>query len=340
MRLITGTLSPPVRHPSDAGPTPVRETNSGRNAALAKIAAMSSNVTAVSYGVKLSPSEPENLRSLLAGSGTTFGAASRSGDGRYDVCTVDFDVPSGSAADIAGLRHRVAAAKEGAGRDGVDTAIVPAELRKAERKFLIMDVDSTLIQQEVIELLAAYAGKRDEVAAVTEAAMRGELDFAQSLHARVAVLSGLPAAVVDSVRAEVKLSEGAAELVAAFKAAGHVVAVVSGGFNQILRPIAEDLGLDYWIANELEIVDGALTGKVLGAVIDRAAKEKYLREWAAAEGVAMEHTIAVGDGANDLDMLGAAGIGVAFNAKPAVRAVADAAVNMPYLDAVRHIAGV
>jgi phosphoserine phosphatase len=203
-----------------------------------------------------------------------------------------------------------------------------------------MDVDSTLIQQEVIELLAAYAGKRDEVTAVTEAAMRGELDFAQSLHARVAVLAGLPADVVDSVRAEVKLSLGAAELVAAFRAAGHVVAVVSGGFNQILQPIAEGLGLDYWIANELEIVDGALTGKVIGEVIDRAAKEKYLREWAAREGIPMEHTIAVGDGANDLDMLGAAGIGVAFNAKPAVRAVADAAVNLPYLDAVRHIAGV
>jgi len=301
---------------------------------------MTSNVTAVSYGVHLPSSEAEILRSLLVGSGTTFEADSRSSNGRFDVCTVDFAVPSGSAAELAGLRHLIAAAKENADRDGVDTAVVPAELRRASRKLLIMDVDSTLIQQEVIELLAAYAGKRDEVAAVTEAAMRGELDFAQSLHARVAVLAGLPAAVVDSVRAEVKLSEGAADLVAAFKAAGHVVAVVSGGFNQILRPIAEDLGLDYWIANELEIVDGVLTGKVLGDVIDRAAKEKYLREWSAAEGIALEHTIAVGDGANDLDMLGAAGIGVAFNAKPAVRAVADAAINMPHLDAVRHIAGV
>jgi len=301
---------------------------------------MTSNVTAVSYGVHLPSSEAEILRSLLVGSGTTFEADSRSSNGRYDVCTVDFAVPSGSAAEIAGLRHLIAAAKENGARDGLDTAVVPAELRQAGRKLLIMDVDSTLIQQEVIELLAAYAGKRDEVAAVTEAAMRGELDFAQSLHARVAVLAGLPAAVVDSVRAEVKLSEGAAELVAAFKAAGHVVAVVSGGFNQVLRPIAEDLGLDYWIANELEIVDGALTGRVLGDVIDRAAKEKYLREWSAAEGIALEHTIAVGDGANDLDMLGAAGIGVAFNAKPAVRTVADAAINMPYLDAVRHIAGV
>ncbi|MEW9872993.1 phosphoserine phosphatase SerB [Arthrobacter sp. HS15c] len=297
---------------------------------------MTPNVTAVSYGPKLTASELDQLRSVLAGSGATFQSESRGGDSRFEVHTAELAVADGTDSGIAALRHAVAEAAQ----DGLDTAIVPSGLRTAQRKFLIMDVDSTLIQQEVIELLAAYAGKREEVAAVTEAAMRGELDFAQSLHARVAVLAGLPAAVVESVRAEVKLSEGAAELVAAFKAAGHVVAVVSGGFNQILRPIAEDLGLDYWIANELEIVDGALTGKVLGAVIDRAAKEKYLREWAAAEGIAMEHTIAVGDGANDLDMLGAAGIGVAFNAKPAVRAVADSAVNMPYLDAVRHIAGV
>lgn len=297
---------------------------------------MTPNVTAVSYGLKLSSDSLERLRSVLVESGATLAAESSAGDGRYEVHTIDFTVEQGMASDIAELRESIA----GSGAQTMDIAIVPASLRNAPRKFLIMDVDSTLIQQEVIELLAAYAGKREEVAAVTEAAMRGELDFAQSLHARVAVLAGLPAAVVDSVRAEVKLSEGAAELVAAFKAAGHAVAVVSGGFNQILQPIAEELGLDHWIANELEIVDGALTGKVLGAVIDRAAKEKYLREWAAADGVAMENTIAVGDGANDLDMLGAAEIGVAFNAKPAVRAVADSAINMPYLDAVRYIAGV
>ncbi|HEY8699695.1 MAG TPA: phosphoserine phosphatase SerB [Arthrobacter sp.] len=297
---------------------------------------MTSNVTAVSYGLKLTPAELERLRALLTGTGATLQSESRAGDSRYEVHTAELALAGAAPTAITALRRAVAEAGPG----GPDTAIVPSGLRTAPRKFLIMDVDSTLIQQEVIELLAAYAGKREEVAAVTEAAMRGELDFAQSLHARVAVLAGLPAAVVDAVRAEVKLSEGAAELVAAFKAAGHVVAVVSGGFNQILRPIAEELGLDYWIANELEIVDGVLTGKVLGAVIDREAKEKYLREWAAAEGIVMEHTIAVGDGANDLDMLQAAGIGVAFNAKPAVRAVADSAVNMPYLDAVRHIAGV
>lgn len=305
---------------------------------------MSSNVTAVSYGLKLSLPEIQRLRSLLTAAGLSVGAETRAGDGRFEVYAADcaLEAPEGGGPDavtgarLDGLRRALAAA----GVEGVDTALVPAALRGAPRKFLIMDVDSTLIQQEVIELLAAYAGKREEVTAVTEAAMRGELDFAQSLHARVAVLAGLPADVVERVRAEVRLTEGAAELVAAFQAAGHAVAVVSGGFNQILQPIAEDLGLHYWIANELEIVDGALTGKVLGDVIDRAAKEKYLREWAAAEGIPMEHTIAVGDGANDLDMLGAAGIGIAFNAKPAVRAAADAAVNLPYLDAVRYIAGV
>ncbi|GAA2144311.1 hypothetical protein GCM10009825_35670 [Arthrobacter humicola] len=308
---------------------------------------MSSNVTAVSYGLKLSLPDIERLRSLLTAAGLSVDAETRTGDGRFEVyaadCALDsLDAEPGNAEAslraslLEGPRRTLAAS----GIDGVDTALVPAELRNAPRKFLIMDVDSTLIQQEVIELLAAYAGKREEVTAVTEAAMRGELDFAQSLHARVAVLAGLPADVVEKVRAEVKLTDGAAELVAAFQAAGHAVAVVSGGFNQILRPIAEDLGLHYWIANELEIVDGALSGKVIGDVVDRAAKEKYLREWAAAEGIPMEHTIAVGDGANDLDMLGAAGIGIAFNAKPAVRAAADAAVNLPYLDAVRYISGV
>lgn len=305
---------------------------------------MSSNVTAVSCGLKLSLPEIQRMRSLLTAAGLSVGAETRAGNGRFEVYAADCALEASEVggpdamteARLDGPRRALAAA----GIDGVDTALVPAALRSAPRKFLIMDVDSTLIQQEVIELLAAYAGKREEVTAVTEAAMRGELDFAQSLHARVAVLAGLPADVVERVRAEVRLTEGAAELVAAFQAAGHAVAVVSGGFNQILRPIAEDLGLHYWIANELEIVDGVLTGKVLGDVIDRAAKEKYLREWAAAEGIPMEHTIAVGDGANDLDMLGAAGIGIAFNAKPAVRAAADAAVNLPYLDAVRYIAGV
>ncbi|HEY1156129.1 MAG TPA: phosphoserine phosphatase SerB, partial [Arthrobacter sp.] len=178
---------------------------------------MTPNVTAVSYGLNITSAGLEQLRSILASQGAEVLAETASGDDRYQVQVLELALPDATAAGLSALRGAVAEAAT----KGFDTAIVPAALRTAARKLLIMDVDSTLIQQEVIELLAAYAGKREEVAAVTEAAMRGELDFAQSLHARVAVLAGLPADVVHSVRQEVKLSQGADRLVAAFKAAGH-----------------------------------------------------------------------------------------------------------------------
>ncbi|MFI7483741.1 phosphoserine phosphatase SerB [Kocuria sp. M1R5S2] len=222
---------------------------------------------------------------------------------------------------------------------GVDVNVVPTRLFDPERKkLLIMDVDSTLIRQEVVEMLAAHAGVEAEVAAVTEAAMRGELDFAESLHARVATLAGLPATVVDEVRAAVRLSPGADVLVKAFLREGHAVAAVSGGFLGILTPLAEQLGLTRHTANTLEIEDGKLTGKVVGEVVDRTVKQRCLRTWAEELGVAPEDVIAVGDGANDIDMLTAAGLGVAYNGKPALRAAADAQVNLPNLDAVRFFA--
>lgn len=222
---------------------------------------------------------------------------------------------------------------------GVDVNVVPSTLLDPERKkLLIMDVDSTLIQQEVVDMLAAHAGREAEVAAVTEAAMRGELDFAQSLHARVESLAGLPASVLDEVRAAVRLSPGADVLIKAFLREGHAVAAVSGGFLGILTPLAEQLRLTRHAANTLEVVDGRLTGKVLGEVVDSTVKERCLRTWAEELGVASEDVIAVGDGANDIDMLTAAGLGVAFNAKPAPRAAADAQVNLPNLDAVRFFA--
>ncbi|GAA3695367.1 hypothetical protein GCM10022377_05270 [Zhihengliuella alba] len=226
------------------------------------------------------------------------------------------------------------------GRTGETLAVVPAGVFAAPRKLLVMDVDSTLIQQEVIELLAAHAGREEEVAAVTEAAMRGELDFAQSLHARVEALAGLEASVVEDVRRSVRLSPGARALVAAFRVAGHRVGVVSGGFIQILRPLADDLGLDFAVANELEIVDGRLTGRVVGDVVDRAAKESCLRRWADESGVPLEATIAIGDGANDLDMVLAAGLGIAYCAKPALAAEAAARIDLPRLDAALELAGV
>ena len=191
------------------------------------------------------------------------------------------------------------------------------------RFFVIFDVDSTLIEDEVIELLADAAGKRAEVAEVTERAMRGELDFASSLQARVHTLTGLPESVIDATLGRIKITEGAVELIEAIHAKGGKVGAVSGGFNQLLEPLAARLGLDFWRANELEIVDGMLTGAVVGQIIDRPAKATALAEWAGAVGVSHAQTIAVGDGANDLDMLKAAALGIAFNAKPKVREQAD-----------------
>lgn len=200
-----------------------------------------------------------------------------------------------------------------------------------------MDVDSTLISQEVIELLAEHAGTRELVAEVTERAMRGELDFAASLRERVATLAGVRVDALDAVRAAATYTPGAPELVAELHRRGWVVALVSGGFAEVVGALAEPLGITRFLANHLEVADGALTGRTTGAVVDRAAKAVALREFAAAEGIALEHTVAIGDGANDLDMIAAAGIGIAFAAKPVVRAQAPYAVDGPRLDAVLDV---
>jgi phosphoserine phosphatase len=184
---------------------------------------------------------------------------------------------------------------------------------------VVFDVDSTLIQDEVIELLADVAGKREQVAAVTERAMAGELDFAESLIERVKALAGLPESVFADVFKRLRVTEGAKSLIAAIHAAGGRVGAVSGGFNQVLAPLAELLSLDFARANELEVIDGLLTGKVLGNIVDRTEKKNALIEWARLAGFEISQTVAVGDGANDLEMMQAAGLSVAFNAKAIVR---------------------
>jgi phosphoserine phosphatase len=205
--------------------------------------------------------------------------------------------------------------------------------------FVIFDVDSTLIEDEVIELLADVAGKRAEVAAVTERAMAGELDFAASLIERVKALAGLPESVFKDVFDRVTVTRGAQALIDAIHAAGGKVGAVSGGFNQVLTPLAAALNLDFARANELEIVDGKLTGKVIGKIIDRTAKADALREWSASSGIAIENTVAVGDGANDLEMLALANLGVAFNAKPIVREQADLVIEEHDLSALIAVLG-
>lgn len=208
------------------------------------------------------------------------------------------------------------------------------------KRLVQLDVDSTFIQQEAIELLAAKAGVLDEVARITDSAMRGEIDFAQSLIARVALLQGLSSDVIDEVRNEIKLTDGASALVKTLHSKGHCVALVSGGFANIMQPIVDELNIDYFRANTLEIQDGVLTGKVVGAIIDRAAKAKALKEFALDCQVELKDTVAIGDGANDLDMMAIAGVSIAFNAKPIVAQAADFSITEPSLASVPTLIGI
>jgi phosphoserine phosphatase len=203
-----------------------------------------------------------------------------------------------------------------------------------------MDVDSTLISQEVIELLGAKAGVVEQVKGITDRAMSGEIDFEESLRERVALLKGLPASVLEEVRAEISLTPGAKTLVSTLQKLGHTVAVVSGGFIDVIEPLLKSLDISHYRANTLEIQEGVLTGGLVGPIVDRAAKAQALRDFAAIEKVEIEQTVAIGDGANDLDMIALAGLGIAFNAKPAVRAAADSALSAPYLDSVLYLLGI
>ncbi|GAB3766658.1 phosphoserine phosphatase [Nocardioides ginsengisegetis] len=253
---------------------------------------------------------------------------------RYPVTAIDLHV---SGADPDRLREVLAVE---AARQGLDVAVQPATLLRRGMRLIVMDVDSTLIQGEVIEMLAAHAGCEAEVAAVTEAAMRGEIDFEESLRTRVALLAGVDATAIDAVYDAILLAPGARTMVRTLRRLGYRFAIVSGGFSQITDRLAEELGIHYARANELEIVDGRLTGRIVGPVVDRAGKAAALREFAAEVGVPPEAVIAIGDGANDLDMLAAAGLGIAYNAKPVVQDAADTAVNVPYLDAIMYLLGI
>jgi phosphoserine phosphatase len=244
-------------------------------------------------------------------------------------------VPSGSA-----LGQLQAALARVAVEEGIDIALEDYSLSRRAKRLIVFDVDSTLIQGEVIEMLAARVGAEAAVAEVTEAAMRGELDFAESLHKRVATLAGLPAEVLDEVADQIELTPGARTTLRTLRRLGFHCGIVSGGFRQVIEPLAHELMMDFVAANELEIIDGKLTGRVIGDIVDRPGKAKALRNFAQQAGVPMEQTVAVGDGANDIDMLAAAGLGVAFNAKPALREVADASISYPYLDTVLFILGV
>ena len=252
----------------------------------------------------------------------------------YPVTAIELTV---SGVAMKELRTQLA---QIANQNSVDIAVSPGGLMRWAKKLVVMDVDSTLIQEEVIELLGKKAGKGPEITAITESAMRGELDFEASLRARVKLLAGLPESVITDVQKEITLTPGARTLVRTMHKLGHHVALVSGGFESVIAPIVADLGIKHMRANNLEIIDGKITGNLIGPIIDRAGKAKALREFAQEHSIALEQTIAIGDGANDLDMISVAGLGIAFNAKPAVKAAADSSLSAPYLDSVLYLLGI
>jgi len=283
-------------------------------------------------GSPLTPGAITAIAGRIAASGANIDRIGRLA--QRPVTCIEMEVSGG---DPVLLRSDLA---EAAAAQGVDVAVQRGGLHRRALRLIVMDVDSTLIRDEVIDLLAARAGCAEEVAKVTAAAMRGELDFAASLRERVGLLAGLPAEVLDSVRGELRLTAGAETLIRTLRGLGYKSGIVSGGFTEVIAPLAAGLGIDYVAANSLEITAGKLTGRLSGPVIDRAGKADALRRFASDAGVPLSQTVAVGDGANDLDMIAAAGLGVAFNARPVVRDAADTSLSVPYLDAILYLLGI
>ncbi|MFZ8909874.1 MAG: phosphoserine phosphatase SerB [Candidatus Nanopelagicales bacterium] len=281
---------------------------------------------------QLAPAAVAELARRMAGRGWNIDRIRRIAS--YPVTAVIFE---GSGEDIADLRRELS---EVAATLGVDVAVQHAGLDRRGQRLVVMDVDSTLIQDEVIDLLAAENGVLEEVSAITESAMRGEIDFAESLTRRVALLSGLSVDALAVTAQRIRLTPGARTLCRTLRRLGFRVCLVSGGFAEVIAPLAEQLEVDGLCANTLEVVDGRLTGRVLGDIVDRSGKRKALERFASEFSIPLSRTIAIGDGANDLDMLDAAGLGIAFNAKPVVRAAADTSLNAPYLDSVLFLLGI
>jgi len=296
------------------------------------IASKKSLLHVVLLGTKLHPLAIAQIAGAISSSGANIERITRTAS--TPVTAIELLV-SGAAQEIV-----AAALAPVAALNKVDISVQKGGHLRFAKKLVQLDVDSTLIKQEVIELLATKAGVGAQVIAITESAMRGELDFESSLRARVALLKGLPESMLAEVQSEIVLTPGARTLIGTLQRLGHSISIVSGGFVDVIAPLISELGIAHFRANKLEIENGFLTGGLVGPIIDRAAKAQALRDFAAIESIPMDQTVAIGDGANDLDMIAAAGLGIAFNAKPAVKAAADSSLSGPYLDSALYLLGI
>ncbi len=283
-------------------------------------------------GVQIGPGAFGAVAEAIAGAGGNIDSIDRLS--RYPVVSYELAVSGGQQSEIRSSLLTTSA------QHGVDVAVQAEGLTRRSKRLVVLDVDSTLIQDEAIDLLAAEAGVSEMVAKLTAGTMAGDIDFISSLERRVAMLSGLPVEALDAVWEKIRLTPGARTLVRTLHRMGMKVAIISGGFTFFTDRLRDMLALDHAYSNELEVKDRALTGRLVGPPIDRARKAEILREVAEIEGVPLDQTVAIGDGANDLDMLAAAGLGIAFNAKPMVRDAADTSLSVPYLDAILFLLGI
>ena len=291
------------------------------------------NLHVVIISDSLKPASIAVVAAELSKIQANISAIRRSSSDPLTAIELDISCPDKSIKEVQKLLAVVAISHK------IDLAVEQGNGMRSAKRLVMLDMDSTLIVQEVIDLLAAKAGVAEEVSAITQKAMAGEMDFAQSLQARVSLLAGLNESMLSEVRSEITLTQGAEKLIQTLHLKGHKVGVVSGGFIDVIEPILKELKIDFYRANKLQILNGELTGKLEGEIIDRAAKLKALVEFAKNEGVQMSQTVAIGDGANDLDMIESAGLGVAFNAKPKVAAAAATTISGSDLSAVLLLMG-
>ena len=296
----------------------------------------SSNLHLVALSQELRPSGIAALAAKISDQGGNIDRIRRTAS--YPLTAIEFEITLNlSESTLKTIQSELA---EIAREHGIDIAVESSGLTRRAKRIVLLDMDSTLIKQEVIDLIAQKHHVGPQVAEITEQAMRGELDFTASLQARVQLLSGADISLLDQVKNEITLTPGARTLIRTLHKLGHKVGVVSGGFLDVIEPLLQELEIDFYRANKLEIIDGKITGRLEGQIIDRKAKAQSLIDFAAIEGVTLAQTIAIGDGANDLGMIEIAGLGIAFNAKPAVRAAATSSITSPYLDSVLYLMGI